>query len=56
MDTLRADIPGEIDSVPPDNPARMQFDALHVWSTRLEGAVLLLGLVVTYLTSSSFER
>jgi hypothetical protein len=34
MDTLRADIPGEIDSVPPDNPARMQFDALHVWSTR----------------------
>jgi len=56
MDTLRAAIPGEIDSVPPDNPARMQFDALHVWSTRLEGAVLLLGLVVAYLTASSVER
>src|SRR5271169_3092441 len=35
MDTLRASI-GEIDSVPPDNPARMQFDGLHVWSTRVE--------------------
>jgi hypothetical protein len=53
MDSLRASI-GEIDSVPPDNPARMQFDALHVWSTRVEGGVLLLGLVVVYLTASSF--
>ena len=55
MDTLRASI-GEIDSVPADNPARMQFDALHVWSTRVEGGVLLLGLVVVYLTllASSF--
>jgi hypothetical protein len=51
MDTLRASI-GEIDSVPPDNPARLQFDALHVWSTRVEGGVLLLGLVVVYLTAS----
>jgi hypothetical protein len=50
MDTLRASI-GEIDSVSADNPARMQFDALHVWSTRLEGGVLLLGLVVVYLTA-----
>jgi hypothetical protein len=53
MDTLRASI-GEIDSVPPDNPARMQFDGLHVWSTRLEGGVILLGLVVVYLTAASF--
>lgn len=53
MDALRASI-GEIDSVPPDNPVRMQFDALHVWSTRVEGGVLLLGLVVVYLTASSF--
>jgi hypothetical protein len=50
MDRLRASI-GEIDSVSADNPARMQFDALHVWSTRLEGGVLLLGLVVVYLTA-----
>jgi hypothetical protein len=53
MDTLRASI-GEIDSVPPDNPARMQFDSLHVWSTRVESGVILLGLVVVYLTAASF--
>jgi len=52
MDTLRASI-GEIDAVPPSNPARMQFDALHVWSTRIEGGVLLLGLVAVYITASS---
>lgn len=52
MDTLRASI-GEIDSVPPDNPARMQFDALHIWSTRVEGGVFLLGLVAVYLTASA---
>src|SRR5271167_1476617 len=54
MDTLRASI-GEIDSVPRDNPARVQFDALHVWSTRVESAVFLLGLVVVYLTASAFS-
>jgi len=54
MDTLRASM-GEIDSVPPDNPARMQFDALHVWSTRVEGGVLLLGLVVVYLTAAALS-
>jgi Domain of unknown function (DUF4149) len=53
MDSLRASI-GEIDSVPPDNPARMQFDGLHVWSTRVESGVILLGLVVVYLTAVSF--
>ncbi|MBV8051090.1 MAG: DUF4149 domain-containing protein [Acidobacteriaceae bacterium] len=55
MDTLRASI-GEIDSVPSDNPARMQFDALHVWSTRVEGGVLLLGFVAAYLTASAFAK
>ena len=52
MDTLRASI-GDIDSVPADNPARLEFDVLHHWSTRIEGGVLLLGLVVAYLTSRS---
>jgi uncharacterized membrane protein len=52
MDSLRASI-GEIDSAPPDNPSRMQFDALHVWSTRVESGVFLLGLVVVYLTAAS---
>jgi uncharacterized membrane protein len=53
MDTLRAQVV-DFASVPVDNPARVQFDALHVWSTRVEGAVLLLGLVVVYLTANSF--
>jgi uncharacterized membrane protein len=50
MDSLRASL-GEVSSAPIDSPDRVQFDALHVWSTRVEGAVLLLGLVVAYLTA-----
>ena len=53
MDVLRASL-GEVKSVPIDNPERVQFDALHAWSTRVEGAVLLLGLAVVYLTARSF--
>jgi len=53
MDSLRASM-GEIDSVPPNNAARLQFDALHLWSTRVESGVLILGLVVVYLTAASF--
>jgi hypothetical protein len=33
----------------------VQFDALHVWSTRVEGAVLLLGLLAIYLTASAIS-
>lgn len=51
MDTLRAQV-GDFASVPLTDPARVQFDALHVWSTRIESAVLLLGLVVVYLTAT----
>lgn len=50
MAALRASM-GEIDKVTPSDPARLQFDVLHVWSTRLESGVLLLGLVVIYLTA-----
>src|SRR5262249_5607100 len=50
MDTLRASV-GDFASVPADDPARVQFDVLHIWSTRVEGAVLLLGLVLAYLTA-----
>jgi uncharacterized membrane protein len=53
MDALRASL-GEVRAVPIDNPERVRFDALHVWSTRVESAVLLLGLVVVYLTARSF--
>ena len=52
MDAIRASI-GEIDAVPVDNPARLQFDALHHWSTRIESGVILLGLVVVYVTARS---
>jgi len=55
MDTLRASV-SDFATVPPDNPARAQFDALHVWSTRVEGAVLLLGLIAIYLTAGAFYR
>jgi uncharacterized membrane protein len=53
MNALRASL-GEVSAAPVDSPDRIQFDALHVWSTRVEGAVLLLGLVVVYLTARSF--
>jgi len=53
MDTLRAQV-GDFASVPLTDPARVQFDALHVWSTRVESAVLLFGLVAVYLTASAF--
>jgi len=52
MDTLRASV-GDFASVPLNHPQRVQFDALHVWSTRVESAVLLFGLVVIYLTASA---
>jgi hypothetical protein len=50
MATLRAQF-GDIDTVPATDPGRMQFDTLHVWSVRLEVAVLALGLIVVFLTS-----
>jgi uncharacterized membrane protein len=50
MDALRAQV-GDFSAAPPDDPASSHFDALHVWSTRVEGAALLLGLVVVYLTA-----
>jgi len=54
MDTLRAQV-GGFARVTLDNPVRVQFDALHAWSTRVEGAVLLFGLVAVYLTASLFD-
>ncbi len=40
-----------IDDVPRDDARRVEFNRLHVWSTRLESTVLLLGLAVIFLTS-----
>ena len=52
MAALRAQF-GDIDTVSADNPARVQFNTLHVWSVRVEVVVLALGLVVVYLVSRS---
>jgi uncharacterized membrane protein len=53
MDVLRTSL-GDVTAVPAGNPLRAEFDSLHAWSTRLEGTVLLLGLVVVYLTARGF--
>jgi len=38
-----------------DDPIRHQWDSLHAWSTRLEGTVLILGLIVLYSTARRFN-
>lgn len=53
MLTLRAQVASFDTTVTLNEPARVQFDALHVWSTRVEITVLLLGLVAVYLTASA---
>jgi hypothetical protein len=50
MATLRAQF-GDIDTVSPTDPGRLQFDALHKWSVRLECTVLVMGLVALFLTA-----
>jgi hypothetical protein len=42
---------GVIDNVSNSDPRRMEFNRLHVWSTRLEGCVLILGLGVLWGTA-----
>ena len=42
---------GVIDNVPLTDPHRVEFNRLHVWSTRLEGCILVLGLGVLYSTA-----
>jgi uncharacterized membrane protein len=55
MDTLRAQV-GDFAAVPLTDPARVQFDVLHVWSTRVESGVLLLGLVAVFLTANALTQ
>ena len=50
MDALRVSA-GEMATLAADNPIRRQFDFLHAASTRVEGAVLLLSIVLLYLTT-----
>ena len=46
METDRLTLGGDVQSATPDNPARQHFDRLHTLSTRLEGTVLLEGLIL----------
>jgi hypothetical protein len=50
MLALRTEM-GNIDQVAVSDARRVEFNRLHQWSTRLEGTVLVLGLVVVYLTA-----
>jgi hypothetical protein len=50
MAALRKSV-GDIEQLSLTDPIRLHFDALHVWSTRLEGGILLLGLIVLYLSA-----
>jgi hypothetical protein len=48
MNTLRTDM-GVIDTVPHEDARRVEFNRLHVWSTRLEGSVFFCGVVLLFL-------
>ncbi len=50
MEALRI-AAGEISQLAASDPIRVQFESLHVWSTRVEVAVLLLGIILLYLTA-----
>jgi len=50
MEALRAQM-GSVAATPATNALRVSFDRLHVLSVRLEGAVLLCGLIALALTS-----
>lgn len=49
MAALRQDM-GSVDKTPPDDPRRQEFDKLHRLSVRIEGAVLLLGVLGFFIT------
>jgi Domain of unknown function (DUF4149) len=50
MAALRAQF-GDIDTVSVTDPGRVQFDALHKWSVRLEVAVLAMGIGALFCTA-----
>lgn len=44
-----------IDNLSHDDPIRVEFNRLHVWSENFEGAVLLLGLVAVFRTAQELH-
>jgi hypothetical protein len=51
MERDRVAAGGVIDAAPEDNPARIHFNSLHKRSENVEGAVMLLGIVVVALVA-----
>ncbi len=47
MNAMRTEM-GVIDLVPHDDPRRIEFNRLHVWSTRMESSVFILGLFLFF--------
>ena len=54
MDTLRASA-GEISALPAGSSIGAEFNSLHTWSTRIEGAVLIIGFLVLYSVTRRFS-
>jgi hypothetical protein len=50
MDGMRLGM-GEIDAIPQTDARRVEFNRLHVWSTRIEGTIFFLGLGTLFLSS-----
>jgi len=53
MIALRAQVSSFDTTATLNDPARVQFDALHIWSTRVEVTVLVLGLFALFLTANA---
>lgn len=56
MEHDRALAGGQIEALLPGSPLREDFEARHKWSTTVESAVLLLGVVVVGLAASEREQ
>ena len=56
MERDRAAAGGDINAVPTDNAARIDFDRLHHLSEKVEGAILLFGLCVVFVMAAEDQR
>jgi Domain of unknown function (DUF4149) len=56
MDTARESVGGNVDAVAANNPGRQIFDRLHQQSVRVEGLILLFGVVALFATTHCSRR
>ena len=47
---------GIIDNIPVNDPRRVEFNRMHVWSERMEGAVFFVGVALLYLVVRSDQE